>query len=239
MAGPSSPSPNDSTPPNHSSSWKGTDRSNRTTIFGRNRRMSRLRPARRPISRTVSEVITEMHASSKMPCFNCIICTGAPHRRSTSAAKSSPKTAISLPSGVRICVGRLPRAPSSQRSGANRTKSGSLPAVSHGKSLRSLIRRNARRLSPSRPCQPSSATSSRSPAMDFTGYRKMASTCPISMSMLDPSPPYVRVDRALRLRFTAFHFVQRRLQNNSCFAAGAGPTSRPALDFHLLGNQYR
>ena len=25
--------------------------------------------------------------------------------------------------------------------------------------------------------------------MDFTGYRKIASTCPISMSMLDPSPP--------------------------------------------------
>ncbi len=25
--------------------------------------------------------------------------------------------------------------------------------------------------------------------MDFTGYRKIASTCPISIGMLDPSPP--------------------------------------------------
>jgi hypothetical protein len=55
--------------------------------------------------------------------------------------------------------------------------------------LRSSIRRNAKRLSPSRPCQPRLATSSRSPPMDFTGYQKIASTCPISMSMLDPSPP--------------------------------------------------
>jgi len=31
--------------------------------------------------------------------------------------------------------------------------------------------------------------SSRSPAMDFTGYRKIASTCPISMSMLDARLP--------------------------------------------------
>jgi len=31
--------------------------------------------------------------------------------------------------------------------------------------------------------------SSRSPAMDFTGYRKIASTCPISMNMLDVSLP--------------------------------------------------
>ena len=32
-------------------------------------------------------------------------------------------------------------------------------------------------------------------AMDFTGYRKIASTCPISMSMLDQSPQDVRVDK--------------------------------------------
>jgi len=101
MAGASSPSPNDSTPPNHSSSWKGTDRSGRITTFGRNLRTSGLSPASRPISRTVSEAITEMLASSKMPCFNCIICTGAPYRRPTSVAKSSPKTGISSPSGVR------------------------------------------------------------------------------------------------------------------------------------------
>ena len=42
-----------------------------------------------------------MVASSKMPCLNCIICTGAPYRRPTSAARSSPKTGISSPSGVR------------------------------------------------------------------------------------------------------------------------------------------
>ena len=81
-----------------------------------------------------------------------------------------------------------PCAPSSWRRGANRSRSGSLVAVSHGNSLRSSTRRNASRLSPSRPCQPSSATSSRSPPMDFTGYRKIASTCPMSMSMFDASP---------------------------------------------------
>src|SRR6476646_1143128 len=32
------------------------------------------------------------------------------------------------------------------------------------------------------PCQPSSATSSRSPRIDFTGYLKIASTCPTSMA---------------------------------------------------------
>jgi hypothetical protein len=88
MAGASSSSPNESTPPNHSSSWKGSGRSERTTILGRNRRTSGLCPARRAISRTVSEAITEMLASSKMPCFNCIICTGAPNRRPTSVANS-------------------------------------------------------------------------------------------------------------------------------------------------------
>jgi hypothetical protein len=74
-------------------------------------------------------------------------------------------------------------APSSPRCGANRSRSGSWLAESHGNPLRSSIRRNARRLSPSRPCQPRLATSSRSPLMDFTGYRKIASTCPISVSM--------------------------------------------------------
>ncbi len=114
-------------------------------------------------------------------------CTGVPHRRSTWVARSSPKTGISSPSGVRTCVGRSPGAPSSRRSGANKSRSGSLLAVSHGNPLRSSIRRNARRLSPSRPCQPRLATSSRSPAMDFTGYRKSACTCPISARMFDPS----------------------------------------------------
>ncbi len=128
-----------------------------------------------------------MLASSKMPCLNCIICTEAPYRRPTSAANSSLKTGISTPSGARICVGRSRGAPSSRRCGANRSSSGSLLAVSHGIPLLSSIRRNARRLSPSMPYQPSSATSSRSPPMDFTGYRKIASTAPISMSMLDPS----------------------------------------------------
>jgi Bacterial Ig-like domain (group 3) len=65
------------------------------------------------------------------------------------------------------------------------------PAIgSHSyKALFVGIRRNARRLSPSRPYQPKLATSRRSPPMDFMGYRKIASTCPISMSMIDPSPP--------------------------------------------------
>src|SRR3982750_4392113 len=42
------------------------------------------------------------------------------------------------------------------------------------------MRLSARRLSPSIPCQPSAADSSRSPRIDFTGYRKIASTCPTS-----------------------------------------------------------
>src|SRR5207253_1838773 len=70
-------------------------------------------------------------------------------------------------------------------------RSGSLLVVSHGNPLWSSIRRNARRLSPSKPCQPNWATSSRSPPMDFTGYRKSASTCPISVSILDPRPPTI------------------------------------------------
>jgi len=45
-----------------------------------------------------------MLASSKMPCFICIICTGAPYRRPTSAARASPNRGNSCPSGVRTCV---------------------------------------------------------------------------------------------------------------------------------------
>ena len=79
-----------------------------------------------------------------------------------------------------------------QRVGEIVKGSGSLLAESHGNPLWSSIRRNARRLSPSSPCQPRLATSSRSPRMDFTGYRKIASTCPISIGILDPSPPNVK-----------------------------------------------
>src|ERR1035441_901992 len=64
MAGASSPSPKDTTPPTHSSSWKGVGRSKRTTTFGRNRRASGLSPASRLISFTVQEAITEIVASS-------------------------------------------------------------------------------------------------------------------------------------------------------------------------------
>jgi hypothetical protein len=188
MAGVLSPSPNESTPPTHSSSWKGTARSERIKTFGRNRRTSALSPESRPISRTVSEAITETLVSSKMPCRRCIICTGAPCRRPTSVAKSSPNTAITSPSGVRTCVGSSPAAPPSRPFGANRSSSGSVLAVSQGIPLRSSIRRNASRLSPARPCQPSSATSSRSPPIDFTGYRNSASTCPTSIGMPDPNP---------------------------------------------------
>ena len=122
-----------------------------------------------------------MHASSKMPPFICIISTEAPYRRPTSLARSSPKIGVELPSGVRTCEGRSVSEPPSARSGAKRSRSGSLLAVSHGNPLRSSIRRNASRLSPSRPCQPRLATSSRSPRIDFTGYRKIASTSPISI----------------------------------------------------------
>jgi hypothetical protein len=137
-----------------------------------------------------------MFASSKMPVLKCIICTEAPYWRPTSAASSSPKTTISWPSGVRMCVGRSPSARVRGRCGANSSRPGSLLAVSHGIPLRSSSRRNAKRLSPSRPCQPTLATSRRSHAMDFTGYRKIASTCPIFMSMGAPSP----YDRCGRFR---------------------------------------
>jgi hypothetical protein len=33
-----------------------------------------------------------MHASSKMPCLNCIICTAAPYRRPTSVAKQTQQS---------------------------------------------------------------------------------------------------------------------------------------------------
>src|SRR2546422_11575197 len=48
------------------------------------------------------------------------------------------------------------------------------------------------------------STSSRSPPMYFTGYRKIASTCPISMGMLDPSPPNVKLSRRVRHTFAFF-----------------------------------
>jgi hypothetical protein len=73
---------------------------------------------------------------------------------------------------------------------------GTLLAVSHGNSPQSSIRRNARRLSPSKPCQPGSAASNLSPRMDFTGYWKIVSACPISIGMLDPNPRNVKVERA-------------------------------------------
>ena len=68
--------------------------------------------------------------------------------------------------------------------GAKRINCGSLVAVSQGKPARSSTRRNARRRSPSRPCQPRSATSRCSPLMDFTGYRKSAPTLPIFAAIL-------------------------------------------------------
>src|SRR5215813_13122961 len=55
-------------------------------------------------------------------------------------------------------------------------------------SLRSSTRRHAKRRSPSSPCQLRLATSSFSAAIDFTGYRKSASTCPISMRMIVQFP---------------------------------------------------
>jgi hypothetical protein len=39
------------------------------------------------------------------------------------------------------------------------------------------------------------AASSRSPRMDFTGYRKIASTCPISIGMLDEPTQFTRSDQ--------------------------------------------
>jgi hypothetical protein len=69
-------------------------------------------------------------------------------RRASIAGRSrefSPKTVISLPSGVRTCVGRSTPASSACLKGVNSSRSGSLPAVSQGKSLRSCVRRNERR----------------------------------------------------------------------------------------------
>jgi hypothetical protein len=68
-----------------------------------------------------------MLASSKMPCFNCIICTGAPYRRPTSVARSSPKTAALSIRRANMRRTGLPD-PSSRRCGANRSRSGSLLA---------------------------------------------------------------------------------------------------------------
>ena len=151
-------------------------------MFGRNLRTSARCPASSAIPLTVAEVIRETLASSKMPRSRCVISTGDPWRRLTSAASCSLKRASSSPPGVRTCVGR----PSAVlRTGAKRSSCGSLVAVSQGNPPRSPIRRSARRLSPSRPCQPSSAVSRASPPIDFTGYLKSASSSPILTAMCD------------------------------------------------------
>ena len=93
--------------------------------------------------------------------------TGARWRRSISAAKWSPKTAISWLPGIRTCVGTSPWTSSSRRMGVDRSRSGSLLAVSQGESLRYRVRRSARRRSPSIPRQLRVATSRRSTGHGF------------------------------------------------------------------------
>ena len=45
----------------------------------------------------MAEAMTEMLAASKIPCPSCIISTGAPWRRPTSAARASPNKGSSSP----------------------------------------------------------------------------------------------------------------------------------------------
>jgi hypothetical protein len=85
------------------------------------------------------------------------------------------KDANSLPSGVGTCVGSAFDVFASHR--GNRSRSGNVLAVSQGNPPRSRVRRNAGRLSPSTPCHPIRAASTRQPDIDFTGNRKIASTC--------------------------------------------------------------
>ena len=91
MAPASIVSPNKRTPPTHSSSSKGTARSDAIWMFGRNLRTSDGWAASLAISPTVAEVIAEILASSKIPRLRCIISTRDPWRRPTSIANSSPE----------------------------------------------------------------------------------------------------------------------------------------------------
>ena len=123
----------------------------------------------------------------RCPCFNCIICTGAPCRRATSVARSSPRTGISLrPAACGHAVGRcspitvVTAVRSEQRAGPGSVlalEPREPAAVHQAVEVPSACRPRGR-------ASRSAAASGRSPAMDFTGYRKIASTCPISMSML-------------------------------------------------------
>ncbi len=140
----------------------------------------RSRPASLAISRTVSEAITEM-----LVIEDAMIQLHHLHGSPVAASHlrgQAPKTGNSTPSGVRKSEGRLPvhrLHGAAERIGAVREaclllakesrcgrQSAGTPGVCHHPGRASQGWRPA----------------SRSPPTDFTGYRKIASTCPISMS---------------------------------------------------------
>ena len=91
--------------PTQMSSAKGSTLSVSITRFGRNLRMSRSRPHSRWMPVTVLRLMTEIDASSKMPCLRFINSTSLPYRLETSSRNSLLRSSYSFPSGVRTCVG--------------------------------------------------------------------------------------------------------------------------------------
>ncbi len=169
--GPTSLLPNTNLPPIQLSSRNGSVASAAITILARNRLVSKFCPASRPIAEIVAKLITDTLASSKIPCLSFINSTSLPNFSATLFCNSALPSARFIPSGVRTWVGVGSSAFSSRPSGSYKRSSGSRLAVSQGKPVLSLRRRNAKRRSPCKPCQPRKAESVAIPAIDLTGYR--------------------------------------------------------------------
>src|SRR5687768_14166139 len=75
---------------------------------------------------------------------------------------------------------------------------------------RSPVRRNANRRSPSSPYQPRVADSSGSPRIDFTGYRKIASIVPISVTSVALVAVVVGLVRAVDRHAEVFGLRRRQ-----------------------------
>src|SRR5437879_10008432 len=102
------PSPNINVRPHHLSSSNGSALFVSITTFGRNLRRSQEstpRPDSRATECTVPRLITEIGASSKMPCLRFINSRSLPYRLESSSRSSSLRSSYSFPSGVQTCVG--------------------------------------------------------------------------------------------------------------------------------------
>ena len=184
MAGASPPSPNKSTPPNHSSSWKGADRGQANHNIRAKSSHVQAPPCESSDlahrlggdngdARFIEDAMPQLHHLH-----------GCPEPTPDLRGQVLPEDRHLFAIRVQICVGRSPCAPSSGAAGQT--------AASREACLRLATETRCGHSSAGMPgaghprgrAIPARRPSSRSPPMDFTGYRKIASTCPISMSIL-------------------------------------------------------